>query len=89
IGVGGMQLYRAETPRTVKDSKMSRRIADSAIHVGYIYGAVSLTCTLADWVAGMNWFDAICHAVSTIAIGGLSTYDASMGHCDSTVINLR
>ncbi|KJY97431.1 MULTISPECIES: TrkH family potassium uptake protein [Pseudoalteromonas] len=88
LGVGGMQLYRAETPGPVKDSKMTPRIADTAKHLWYIYVSLTLTCTLAYWVAGMNWFDAICHAFSTIAIGGFSTYDASMGHFDSPVINL-
>lgn len=87
LGVGGMQLYRAETPGPVKDSKMTPRIADTAKHLWYIYVALTVACTLAYWVAGMNWFDAICHAFSTIAIGGFSTYDASMGHFDSALIN--
>ncbi|MBS3796985.1 MULTISPECIES: TrkH family potassium uptake protein [unclassified Pseudoalteromonas] len=88
LGVGGMQLYRAETPGPVKDSKMTPRIADTAKHLWYIYVSLTLACTLAYWVAGMSWFDAICHAFSTIAIGGFSTYDASMGYFDSPVINL-
>ncbi|WP_105188764.1 TrkH family potassium uptake protein [Pseudoalteromonas sp. T1lg48] len=88
LGVGGMQLYRAETPGPVKDSKMTPRIADTAKHLWYIYVSLTLACTLAYWVAGMSWFDAICHAFSTIAIGGFSTYDASMGYFDSPAINL-
>ncbi len=88
LGVGGMQLYRAETPGPVKDSKMTPRIADTAKHLWYIYLSLTIACTLAYWLAGMNWFDAICHAFSTIAIGGFSTYDASLGHFDSTLINL-
>jgi len=87
LGVGGMQLYRAEIPGPVKDSKMTPRIADTAKHLWYIYVSITLSCTLAYWSAGMNWFDAICHAFSTVAIGGFSTYDASMGHFDSPVIN--
>lgn len=88
LGVGGMQLYRAETPGPVKDSKMTPRIADTAKHLWYIYLALTSSCTFAYWLAGMNWFDAICHAFSTIAIGGFSTYDASLGHFNSPVINL-
>ena len=88
LGVGGMQLYRAETPGPVKDSKMTPRIADTAKHLWYIYVALTLACTLAYWLAGMNFFDALCHAFSTIAIGGFSTYDASMGYFDSPLINL-
>lgn len=87
LGVGGMQLYRAETPGPVKDSKMTPRIADTAKHLWYIYLSITTACFLAYWIAGMNWFDAICHAFSTIAIGGFSTYDASMGHFNSPVIN--
>ena len=87
LGVGGMQLYRAETPGPVKDSKMTPRIADTAKHLWYIYLALTTACTLAYWAAGMSLFDAVCHAFSTIAIGGFSTYDASMGHFNSPVIN--
>lgn len=88
LGVGGMQLYRAETPGPVKDSKMTPRIADTAKHLWYIYLALTTACTIAYWSAGMDWFDAICHAFSTIAIGGFSTYDASIGHFNSPIINL-
>ena len=87
LGVGGMQLYRAETPGPVKDSKMTPRIADTAKHLWYIYVSLTIACTLAYWAAGMDWFDAICHSFSTIAIGGFSTYDASMGQFDSPLIN--
>ncbi|MGI5309906.1 TrkH family potassium uptake protein [Rheinheimera sp. WS51] len=87
LGVGGMQLYRAETPGPVKDNKMTPRIADTAKHLWYIYLALTLACTVAFYAAGMNVFDAICHAFATIAIGGFSTYDASMGYFQSPVIN--
>ncbi|WJG11356.1 TrkH family potassium uptake protein [Aliiglaciecola sp. LCG003] len=88
LGVGGMQLYRAETPGPVKDSKMTPRIADTAKHLWYIYLSLTIACAVSYWAAGMNWFDAICHSFSTIAIGGFSNYDASMGHFNSPVINL-
>jgi trk system potassium uptake protein TrkH len=88
LGVGGMQLYRAETPGPVKDSKMTPRIADTAKHLWYIYLSLTIACSVSYWVVGMSWFDAICHAFSTIAIGGFSTYDASIGHFDSFAVNL-
>jgi len=88
LGVGGMQLYRAETPGPVKDSKMTPRIADTAKHLWYIYLSLTIVCTLAFWIVGMNWFDAICHAFSTIAIGGFSNYDASLGHFNSVGVNI-
>jgi trk system potassium uptake protein TrkH len=87
LGIGGMQLYRAETPGPVKDSKMTPRIADTAKHLWYIYLGLTIVCALAYWLAGMSGFDAICHAFSTIAIGGFSTHDASMGYFNSPAIN--
>lgn len=88
LGIGGMQLYRAETPGPVKDSKMTPRIADTAKHLWYIYLALTVACAIAYWLAGMSGFDAICHSFSTIAIGGFSTHDASMGYFNSPTINL-
>lgn len=87
LGIGGMQLYRAETPGPVKDSKMTPRIADTAKHLWYIYLSLTVLCSLSYWLAGMSFFDAICHAFSTIAIGGFSTHDASMGYFASPLIN--
>lgn len=88
LGIGGMQLYRAETPGPVKDSKMTPRIADTAKHLWYIYLSLTVACGFAYWLVGMSAFDAICHAFSTIAIGGFSTHDASMGYFNSPQINL-
>lgn len=88
LGVGGMQLYRAETPGPVKDSKMTPRIAETAKALWYIYLALTSLCGLAYWGAGMSVFDAVCHSFSTIAIGGFSTHDASMGYFDSALINV-
>jgi trk system potassium uptake protein TrkH len=88
LGIGGMQLYRAETPGPVKDSKMTPRIADTAKHLWYIYVSLTIACAIAFWLAGMSVFDAICHSFSTIAIGGFSTHDASMGYFNSPTINL-
>jgi len=88
LGVGGMQLYRAETPGPMKDSKMTPRIADTAKHLWYIYVSLTALCAISYWLAGMDVFDAISHSFSTIAIGGFSTHDASIGYFDSAAINL-
>jgi len=88
LGIGGMQLYRAETPGPVKESKMTPRIADTAKHLWYIYVSLTIACATAFWLAGMSGFDAICHSFSTIAIGGFSTHDASIGYFNSPTINL-
>ena len=86
LGVGGMQLYRAEAPGPVKDSKLTPRIAETAKALWYIYLGLTIACALSYWVAGMNLFDAICHSFSTVAIGGFSTHDASIGYFNSAAI---
>ena len=86
LGVGGMQIFRAETPGPVKDSKLTPRITETANVLFRIYLALTAICALGYWAAGMSGFDAICHSFSTVAIGGFSTHDASMGFFDSGLI---
>jgi len=86
LGIGGMQLYRAETPGPMKDSKLTPRITETAKTLWYIYLALTIACGLGFWAGGMSLFDAICHAFSTVAIGGFSTHDASIGYFDSGLI---
>lgn len=80
LGIGGMQLYRAETPGPVKDNKLTPRITETAKALWFIYLNLTIVCALAYWLAGMDLFDAIAHSFSTVAIGGYSTHDASMGY---------
>ncbi len=86
LGVGGMQLFRAETPGPVKDTKLTPRITETAKALWYIYLGLTVACCLAYWAAGMSFFDAMSHSFSTVAIGGFSTHDASIGHFQSTAI---
>ncbi|HEX19218.1 MAG TPA: potassium transporter, partial [Acidiferrobacteraceae bacterium] len=79
LGIGGMQLYRAETPGPIKDNKLTPRITETAKALWYIYLGLTIVCAIAYWLAGMSVFDAIGHSFSTIAIGGFSTHDDSMG----------
>lgn len=86
LGIGGMQLYRAETPGPVKDSKLTPRITETAKALFLIYLSLTSLCAFSYWIAGMSVFDAICHAYATVAIGGFSTHDASIGYFDSELI---
>ncbi len=86
LGIGGMQLYRAESPGPVKDAKLTPRITETAQTLYLIYLSLTIACALAYWGAGMSVFDAICHSFSTVAIGGYSTHDASLGFFDSQTI---
>jgi len=88
LGVGGMQLYRAETSGPVKHNKLTPRITETAKGLWLIYFGLTVACCLAYFMAGMNWFDALSHAFSTIAIGGFSTHDANLGHFDSNAVNM-
>ena len=86
LGVGGMQLYRTEAPGPVKDSKLTPRIKQTALALWSIYVILTAACCLGYFVACMSLFDAVCHSFSTVAIGGFSTHDASLGYFNSPAI---
>ncbi|MGI9310948.1 MAG: TrkH family potassium uptake protein [bacterium] len=88
LGVGGMQLYRAETPGAVKHDKPTPRITETAKGLWFIYLSLTIACAVCYRLAGMDWFDAVGHAFSTIAIGGFSTHDANLGYFASDAIYL-
>ncbi|MCG8324074.1 MAG: TrkH family potassium uptake protein [Thiotrichales bacterium] len=88
LGIGGMQLYRAETPGPLKDSKLTPRITETAKALWYIYLTLTIACASMYWLAGMSLFDAISHSFSTVSIGGFSTHDQSIGYFNSTAIDM-
>lgn len=88
LGVGGMQLYRAETPGPVKDTKLTPRVTETAKALWYVYLTFTALCVFGYMLAGMAWFDALCHAFTTVAIGGFSTHDLSIGYYDSAAVDL-
>ncbi|KTC97586.1 TrkH family potassium uptake protein [Legionella erythra] len=88
LGVGGMQLYRAETPGPMKDSKLTPRIAQTAKALWSIYVLLTLLCMLCYWLAGMDWFDALGESFATVSTGGFSMHDASFAYYDSDLIEL-
>ena len=88
LGIGGMQLYRAESPGPVKNDNLVPRLAETAKALWYIYLGLTVICALSYWAAGMSLFDAVCHSFSTVAIGGFSTHDDSLGHFQSPAVNM-
>jgi trk system potassium uptake protein TrkH len=86
LRIGGMQLYRAETPGPLKDTKLTPRITETAKALWLIYLGITVVCALAYWMGGMTLFDAVGHAFSTVAIGGFSTHDASLAFFDNPTI---
>ena len=88
LGIGGMQLLRAETPGPVKDTKLTPRITETAKVLWLLYVGLTATCAAAFWLAGMTPFDAITHSFSTVSTGGHSTHDASIGYFDNMAIEM-
>ncbi|RLK51068.1 trk system potassium uptake protein TrkH [Alkalispirillum mobile] len=88
LGIGGMQLYKAEVSRVTADDKLTPRLMHTARALWAIYLTLTIACALAYWLAGMTPFDAIGHAYTTVATAGYSTHDASMGYFDSVAIEL-
>lgn len=86
LGVGGRQIFKAETPGPMKDEKLTPRITETAKGLWVVYGLISLACALAYRAAGMSWFDAIVHMFSTMGLGGFSSHDASFGYWNSPLI---
>jgi trk system potassium uptake protein TrkH len=83
LGVGGMQLYKAETPGPSKDNKLTPRITETAKALFVVYLSITVCCAAAYYAVGMSAFDAICHSFSTVSLGGFSTHDASLGYFKS------
>ena len=88
LGVGGRQIFRAETPGPFKEKRLTPRVAETAKAFWFIYVAFTAVCAAAFYLAGMSGFDAVVHAFSTLSLGGFSSHDASLGYFDSAVIEM-
>ena len=88
LGIGGMQLYMAESPGKIKESDLPPRIAQTAKALWLVYAGITVVCIIALRFAGMAWFDAICHAFSAVSLGGFSTHDNSVGFFNSFPIEM-
>ena len=87
LGIGGMQLYKAEAPGPVKDSKLTPRITETARLLWYVYLALTILGISLFLLGGMSWFDAVCHAFSAVSTGGFSTHDSSLSYFNSPFID--
>ncbi|MCG6966398.1 MAG: TrkH family potassium uptake protein, partial [Chromatiaceae bacterium] len=88
LGIGGMQLYKAEAPGPMKEDKLTPRLAETARALWLLYVGLTVACMLGFWAAGMSAFDAITHAYATVSTGGFSTHDASLGYFNSPLIDI-
>ena len=87
LGVGGMQLYKAEVPSPVPD-KLKPRIRDTAVILWKVYALFTAVEVILLMVGGMSFFDALNHAFTTMPTGGFSTKNASVAHYDSVYIDI-
>lgn len=86
LGVGGVQLYKAEAPGSERELSLPLRVKETAKTLWMIYVGLTVACATAYFAAGMSIFDAISHSLTTVAIGGFSTHDQSIGYFNSTAI---
>jgi len=85
LGIGGMQLFKAEVPGPIKD-KIRPRLVETARQLWLIYFGVTAAECLLLVLAGLSFFDAVCHSMTTLATGGFSTRDASIGAFESPAV---
>lgn len=88
LGIGGAKLYQSEMPGPMKEEKFTPRLADTARNLWVIYSGLALGCGVSYYLAGMDWFDALCHSLSTVSLGGFSTHGSSLGYYNSPAIEL-
>ena len=86
LGIGGMQLFKAESPGPIKDEKLAPRIGRTAQIMWKLYLAMTFACAMLYWSGGMSLFDAVAHSFSTVSTGGFSTHDANIGFFNSAFI---
>ncbi|NOZ03943.1 MAG: TrkH family potassium uptake protein [FCB group bacterium] len=86
LGVGGVQLFKAEVPGPVAD-KIRPRVRETAKYLWMVYLGITLTEMVLLGLSGMEWFDAMCHAFTTMPTGGFSTKNASIGYYSNPAIH--
>ena len=88
LGIGGGQIYKTEIPGAMGEQRLTPRIKETAQALWSIYLGLTIMCALLYYLGGMSAFDAISHAMSTVAIGGFSTHDESIGYFNSSTIEI-
>ena len=88
LGIGGGQIYKTEIPGAMGEQRLTPRIKETAQALWSIYLGLTILCALLYYLGGMSAFDAISHAMSTVAIGGFSTHNESIGYFNSSTIEI-
>ena len=88
LGIGGGQIYKTEIPGAMGEQRLTPRIKETAQVLWLIYFGLTVICGVFYYIGGMNSFDAVSHAMSTVAIGGFSTHNESIGYFNSLSIEI-
>jgi len=88
LGIGGGQLFKTDIPGAMGEQRLTPRIQETAKALWSIYLGLTVLCAIFYGIAGMSFFDAVSHAMSTVSIGGFSTYDDSIGHFNNLTIEI-
>lgn len=87
LGVGGMQLFQAETPGPMKNNKLTPRITQTAQAIWSIYLLLTLLCAICFCLSGMTWFEALTESFGIVSTGGFSLHDGSLGYYKNELID--
>ncbi len=88
LGVGGMQLFQAETPGPMKNNKLTPRITQTAKAIWSIYLFLTVLCAVCYFFAGMTWFEALGESFSTVSTGGFTLHNESFGYYNSELVRI-
>ena len=88
LGIGGGQLFKTDIPGAMGEQRLTPRIQETAKALWSIYFGLTILCAILYAIAGMSFFDAVSHAMSTVSIGGFSTYSNSIGHFNNLTIEI-
>jgi trk system potassium uptake protein len=88
LGIGGSKLYQSESVGPLREDKLSPRLADTAKQLWFVYSGLAIATLLSFKVAGLGWFDSLCYALSTVALGGFATHDASLGFYNNLSVEM-
>ncbi len=88
LGIGGREIFRAEIPGPVKETRITPRLVEAVRGFWLLYAGITAACALSYKMAGMDWFDAVIHAMSTVSLGGFSSHDASLGYFNSVAVEV-
>ena len=88
LGIGGGQLFKTDIPGAMGEQRLTPRIQETAKALWSIYLGLTVLCAIFYGIAGMSFFDSVSHAMSTVSIGGFSTYNDSIGHFNNLTIEI-